>query len=227
MNVNDSPEILRMLSAERDRYVLEVLDLERRLSFIRHQINSIEGLISGYAQEDQMYHPLGRLSSLSSTQAFLQESLSPINRHLENQHIEIPVQPILEKTPLPATNNVTATDNVTNNAKPNISDIPKLNITRKPGTLPLLPQYQEYSVQNAILILMRYHPTTHFHVDAIVRDLYGDGLDEEQFKIAKATVSKMLSTGTQSGMWFRVLHTQGVYTLTYEKGTTSKPPKRR
>ncbi|NJL62472.1 MAG: hypothetical protein HC903_12390 [Methylacidiphilales bacterium] len=219
--MNDSPEILRMLSAERDRYVLEALDLERRLSFIRHQINSIEGLISGYAQEDQMYHPLGRLSSLSSTQAFLQESPSLINRHIENQHLEVPAQPIVETTPAPATNNVTT------NAKPNLSDIPKLNITRKPGTLPLLPQYQEYSVQNAILILMRYHPTTHFHVDAIVRDLYGDGLDEEQFKIAKATVSKMLSTGTQSGMWFRVLHTQGVYTLTYEKGSTSKPPKGR
>jgi hypothetical protein len=226
MNVNDSPEILRMLSAERDRYVLEVLDLERRLSFIRHQINSIEGLISGYAQEDRMHHPLGQLSNLSSTQAFLQESPSPINQHLENQNLEVATPPIVETTPPPVTNNVT-TNNVTTNAKPNISDIPKLHITRKPGTLPLLPQYQEYSVQNAILILMRYHPTTHFHVDAIVRDLYGDGLDEEQFKIAKATVSKMLSTGTQSGMWFRVLHTQGVYTLTYEKGTTSKPPKGR
>ncbi|MEA5572534.1 hypothetical protein VB733_15780 [Calothrix sp. UHCC 0171] len=221
MNVNDSPEILRMLSAERDRYVLEVLDLERRLSFIRHQINSIEALISGYAQEDRMYHPLGQLSNLSSTQAFLQESPSQINRHPENQHVEVAAQPVVETTPPPATNNVTT------NAKPNISDIPKLNITRKPGTLLLLPPYQEYSVQNAILILFRHNPTTHFHVDAIVRDLYGDGLDEDQFKIAKATVSKMLSTGTQAGMWFRVLHTQGVYTLTYEKGTTSKPPKGR
>lgn len=226
--MTDSPEILRLLSAERDRYVLEAVDLERRLSFIRHQINSIEGLISGYAQEDHMYHPLGRLSSLSSTQAFLQESHSQINRHLEAM-----ASPILETTPPPSVQNPTiaqnspATQNPPTVTKPDISDIPKLNISRKPGTLPLLPQYQEYSVQNAILILMRHHPTTHYHVDAIVRDLYGDGLDTEEFKIAKATVSKMLSTGTQAGMWYRVLHTQGVYTLTFEKGVTTRPPKKR
>jgi hypothetical protein len=221
--MTDSPEILSLLSAERDRYILEAVDLERRLSFIRHQINSLDGLISGYAQEDQMYHPLGRLSSLSSTQAYLQESLSQYNRHYE-----APASPIIE-TPSPSgthqAQNTAGSNLATAKPKPDISDIPKLHISRKASTIPLLPQYQDYSVQNAILILMRYNPTTHYHVDAIVRDLYGDELDEEQFKIAKATVSKMLSTGTQARLWYRVLHTQGVYTLTYEKGVTSKPPK--
>ncbi|MBF2067480.1 MAG: hypothetical protein IGS39_24145 [Calothrix sp. C42_A2020_038] len=221
--MTDSPEILSLLSAERDRYVLEAVDLERRLSFIRHQIHSIEALMSGYAQEDQMYHPLGRLSSLSSTQAYLQDSLSQLNRHYEAA-----ASPIIETTPQPSATGATqstASNLAATKVKPDISDIPKLHISRKATTIPLLPQYQDYSVQNAILILMRHNPTTHFHVDAIVRDLYGDGLDEEQFKIAKATVSKMLSTGTQSRLWYRVLHTQGVYTLTYEKGVTSKPPK--
>jgi hypothetical protein len=221
--MTDSPEMLSLLSAERDRYVLEAVDLERRLSFIRHQINSIEALISGYAHEDQMYHPLGRLSSLSSTQAYLQDSLSQLNRHYEAA-----ASPIIETTHQSTTHSAAQT--VASNLaaakpKPDISDIPKLHISRKASTIPLLTQYQDYSVQNAILILMRHNPTTHFHVDAIVRDLYGDSLDEEQFKIAKATVSKMLSTGTQARLWYRVLHTQGVYTLTYEKGVTSKPPK--
>jgi hypothetical protein len=217
--MTDSPEILRLLSAERDRYILEAADLERRLSFIRIQIDSIEALISGYAREDQMYdHPLGQLSSnLSSTQAFLQDSTSQINRH-----IEAIAQTVIENPPKPA---APVAQQERESIKPNISDIPRLHISRKPGAIPLLSHYQGYSVQNAILILMRHHPTTHFHVDAIVRDLYGDQLDEEEFKIAKATVSKMLSTGTQSGMWFRVLHAQGVYTLTYEKGSTSRPPK--
>lgn len=222
--MTDSPEILSLLSAERDRYILEAVDLERRLSFIRHQINSLDGLISGYAQEDQMYHPLGRLSSLSSTQAYLQDSLSQLNRH----HYEAAASPIVETTSSPSTQGAaqpTASNFAATKPKPDISDIPKLHISRKASTIPLLAQYQDYSVQNAILILMRHNPTTHFHVDAIVRDLYGDGLDEEQFKIAKATVSKMLSTGTQARLWYRVLHTQGVYTLTYEKGVTSKPPK--
>jgi hypothetical protein len=222
--MTDSPEILSLLSAERDRYILEAVDLERRLSFIRHQINSLDGLISGYAQEDQMYHPLGRLSSLSSTQAYLQDSSRQLNRHYEAA-----ASPIIETTsPITSTQgaqNTAGSNLAPTKPKPDISDIPKLHISRKATTIPLLPQYQDYSVQNAILILMRHNPTTHFHVDAIVRDLYGDELDEEQFKIAKATVSKMLSTGTQARLWYRVLHTQGVYTLTYEKGVTSKPPK--
>ncbi|BAZ10524.1 hypothetical protein NIES4071_23460 [Calothrix sp. NIES-4071] len=221
--MTDSPEILSLLSAERDRYILEALDLERRLSFIRHQINSLEGLISGYAQEDQMYHPLGGLSSLSSTQAYLQDSSRQFNRHYEAA-----ASPIVETTSSSSTqvaSSTAASNLAASKPKPDISDIPKLHISRKASTIPLLTQYQDYSVQNAILILMRHNPTTHFHVDAIVRDLYGDGLDEEQFKIAKATVSKMLSTGTQARLWYRVLHTQGVYTLTYEKGVTSKPPK--
>ncbi len=218
--MTDSPEILGLLSAERDRYILEAADLERRLSFIRHQIDSLETLLSGYAREDQMYHPLGQLSNLSSTQAFLQDSSSQTNRH-----IEAIAQPVVENSSKPTIEKPDDRNNREVLEKPDISDIPRLHISRKPGAIPLLNQYQGYSVQNAILILMRHHPTTHFHVDAIVRDLYGDQLDEEEFKIAKATVSKMLSTGTQSGMWFRVLHAQGVYTMTYEKGSTSRPPK--
>jgi hypothetical protein len=206
--MTDSSEILRLLTTERDRYILEAADIERRLSLIKNQVNTLEALLSGYVQEDQMYQSLGRLSNLSSTQALLQESTRQV---AQNQEI----------SPPPSTTKTSAFDDV------DVSDIPKLAIARKPGALILLPEYRDYSILNAVLILMRRHPETHMHVDAIIRDLYGDELDTQEFKMAKATVSKMLSTGTQQGVWHRVLHTQGMYTLNYEKGVTTRPVKKR
>jgi hypothetical protein len=204
--MTDSSEILSLLATERDRYILETIDIERRLSVIRNQLHTLETLLSGYAQEDQMYQSLGRLSNLSSTQAFLQESTQQV---IKNQEISPP-----------SATKASAFDDI------DISDIPKLAIARKPGALLLLPEYRDYSILNAVLILMRCHPDTHMHVDAIIRDLYGDGLDAQEFKIVKATVSKMLSTGAQQGVWYRVIHTQGMYTLNYEKGVTSRPVKK-
>jgi hypothetical protein len=201
--MTDSSEILRLLATERDRYILETADIERRLSLIKNQLNTLEALLSGYAEEDQMYQSLGRLSNLSSTQAFLQESTRQVGK---NQEI----------SPPPTTTKAPVFEDV------DVSDIPKLAIARKPGALLLLPEYRDYSILNAVLILMRRHPDTHMHVDAIIRDLYGDELDAREFKMAKATVSKMLSTGTQQGVWHRVLHTQGMYTLNYEKGVTTR-----
>jgi hypothetical protein len=72
---------------------------------------------------------------------------------------------------------------------------------------------------------MRHRPDLHFHVDAIVRDLYAENLTPQQFKTAKMNVSKALSTGVQLRLWYRVLRASGVYTLRYEKGVTTKTHK--
>jgi hypothetical protein len=206
----DLSEILRLLGAERDRYVLEAADLERRLSIVRNQMTTLEALISGYALEEQSVSPYRRLPE-SSGQAFLDDTPRELDGHTAPQ-------PVQEDFALEDEDE----EEDEEEEEPDISDIPKLNVPRKPGTLPLLPEFHNYSIQNAILILMRRKPHLHFHVDAIVRDLYGDKLTPDQFKTAKTNVSKMLSTGTQMGMWYRVLHALGMYTLNHEKGVTTK-----
>lgn len=213
--MSELSEILSLLEAERDRYVLEVVDLERRLSLVRKQITTLEALISGYALEEQMYQPQRRISDSSSSTAVLLNSQDEI---VNSQH-EIEEDDI-ESDSQTASQLVDSTALV--EKEPDISDIPKLTIARKPGTLPLLEEFQDYSIQNAILILMRRRPELHFHVDAIVRDLYGDQLTSSQFKTAKTNVSKMLSTGVQMGLWYRVFRALGVYTLHYERGVTTK-----
>lgn len=231
--MSESSEILRLLIAERDRYILEAADIERRLSFIRNQMETLDALISGYAQEDQIYQSAGRLSNISSTLAFLQES----PRHHNDEYATISPTAKIEETVRQLRQDSHTLDDM---ARPisevvpaddepdvDLSDIPKIQIPRKPGAILPLPQYRDYSVQNAILIVLRRKPRTHFHVDALVRDIYGDKLSPDDFKAVKATVSKMLSTGLQQGVWFRVLHAQGVYTLTYEKGITTKPVKKK
>jgi len=201
--MSELSEILSLLEAERDRYVLEVVDLERRLSLVRKQITTLEALISGYVLEEQMYQPQRHLSDSSSSTAVLLNSQDEIENSKQTASQLVDSTAPVEK-------------------EPDISDIPKLTIARKPGTLPLLEEFQDYSIQNAILILMRHRPELHFHVDAIVRDLYGDQLTSSQFKTAKTNVSKMLSTGVQMGLWYRVVRALGVYTLHYEKGVTTK-----
>lgn len=212
-SMSELSEIMSLLETERDRYALEVVDLERRLSLVRKQITTLEALISGYALEEQMYQPQRRLSDSPSGTAVLLDTSD-----------EIEPSPIEEDentdTQLTDTQLVDSTAPVEN--EPDISDIPKLTAYRKPGTLPLLPQFQDYSIQNAILILMRQRPELHFHVDAIVRDLYGNELTTSELKTAKTNVSKMLSTGVQMGLWYRVARTLGVYTLHHEKGVTIK-----
>jgi hypothetical protein len=206
--MSELSEILSLLETERDRYVLEVVDLERRLSLVRKQVTTLEALISGYALEEQMYQPQRRISDSSSSTAVLLNSQDEVG-HSGIEHSEQTTSQLVDSTAL-------------TKKEPDISDIPKLTIVRKPGTLPLLKEFQDYSIQNAILILMRHRPELHFHVDAIVRDLYGDQLTSPQFKTAKTNVSKMLSTGVQMGLWYRVFRALGVYTLRYEKGVTSK-----
>ncbi len=232
----DLSEILRLLEAERDRYILETADLERRLSFIRNQMNVLEALISGYALEEKMNHIHKRLLE-SSTQAYLEDSLHSLGEEGETTRLEQGQKQEQEEkqkldhksnslvTTSPSTSKSDFKDSkstLPSSEEPDISDIPKLSIARKPGTLPLLPEFQEYSIQNAILILMRHRPDLHFHIDAIVRDLYGDQLTPDHYKTAKTNVGKMLSTGVQAGMWYRVLQAHGVYTLKYEKGVTSR-----
>ena len=46
--MNQYPSILRLLEAERERYILEAAELERRLNFVRNQISSLDTLIKGY-----------------------------------------------------------------------------------------------------------------------------------------------------------------------------------
>jgi hypothetical protein len=216
-------EILKLLEAERDRYVLEAADLERRLSFIRQQMDTLENLISGYGLEQRIYQPQRSLPDLSSSATLLLNSPHQVDKDLHSitEQVESKpksVNPNISDTPKLAE----SVESKQKSVKPDISDIPKLTFARKPGTLPLVHEYEEYSIQNAILILMRHFPDRHIHVDAIVRDLYGEKLTTGQLMTAKASVSKMLSTGTQTGMWYRVIDAQGVYTLKYEKGITSE-----
>lgn len=207
-SMSELSEILSLLETERDRYALEIVDLERRLSLVRKQITTLEALISGYALEEQMYQPQRRLSDDYSGTLVLLERGDEIESSSIEEDEDTDSQ-LVDSTP--------PTEN-----EPDISDIPKLTAYRKPGTLPLLPEFQDYSIQNAILILMRQRPELHFHVDAIVRDLYGNELTASEAKTAKTNVSKMLSTGVQMGLWYRVARTLGVYTLHHEKGVTIK-----
>ncbi|AFZ00052.1 hypothetical protein [Calothrix sp. PCC 6303] len=210
--MTEYPSILRLLEAERDRYILETSDLERRLSFIRQQVAAIEGLMSGYIHENQAVLP-AHFKSEYSTQAFLEPNSFQNNQEATpTDPPENPTQEI-EQTP-------------PSNPKPpvvDISDIPKVTVGRKPGTIPMLPEFYDYSISNAILILMRYNPDMHFQIDSMVEELYGDNLSEEESRTAKMNIGKMLSIGVQQGKWYRVLHSTGIYTLRYEKGVTSKP----
>jgi Ser-tRNA(Ala) deacylase AlaX len=218
----NSSEIVRLLEVERERYVLEIADIERRLSFMRDQIHTLDNLISGYSQEEHGYHSTGGLSESSSKQTtFFLNSSSPLERDLDKalQQIKSNMSRQQEEE--------LEEEEEEEEEEVDISDIPKLSIARKPGSLPMLKQFREYSIQNAILILMRHQPHRHMHVDDVVRELYGDDLASDELKTAKATTNKMLSMGAQAGMWCRLLQVQGVYTLQYEKGVTSKPGKRR
>ncbi|MBD2303785.1 hypothetical protein [Nostoc sp. FACHB-190] len=227
--------ILRFLEAERERYVLEAAELERRLKLIHNQMNALDALITGYATEEQMYSTSRGLSNFHSPQAFLQQNLAQEdeedfsgeyieqstiafeNTAINNSAISDKTSPTTHSEPTQKEDK--SLDSITTQV--DISDIPKLGTKRKPTALPLLPEFQDYSVQNAILILMRRRPDLHLHIDAIVRDIYGD-LPPEQLKIAKMNVSKALSTGCQLRMWYRVLRATGVYTLDYEKGVTAR-----
>ena len=236
--------ILNLLTAERDRYILEASDLERRLCFIRNQMANLEALISGYATEEQMYSAQRHLSHVSSTQAILHDSYEDVDEsdyetnyteqepdyteqdtglesHTEtNNNARAQTDPVIPNSPSPIP---VYESTVASAQSPDISDIPKLIIPRKSGNVPLLSEFQEYSVQNAVLILMRRRPDLHMHIDAVVRDLYGD-LSPIQFKKAKSNVTSALSAGLNMGLWYRVMRTSGVYTLHYEKGVTTKPP---
>jgi hypothetical protein len=239
-NVNGMPDlsnILTFLEQERDRYVLEAAELERRLSFIHNQIITLESLISGYALEEQMYSSPKRFPDLPSSTAVLEDSTVSVSKE-ELDFSDSDLEDLLDSKDVEEDENLDAVlsnslqsnpseEKTTSTLSVDISDIPKLATGRKLGALPLLEEFREYSIQNAILILMRRRPDLHFHVDALVRDLYGDTLTPVQVKTAKANVAKMLTTGLQIGMWHQVLYGKNVYTLHYEKGVTSKSLKRR
>lgn len=230
--------ILRFLEAERERYILEEAELERRLKFVHNQMNALSALISGYATEEQMYSTSRRKSNFQTTQQSLPESFPLFGEEDSADEYNEPDTLIEEDTTI---NNQAINQNtspITNSQPPitedesldsstsqvDISDIPKLTTRRKPGTVPLLGEFQEYSVQNAILILMRRRPDLHMHIDAIIRDLYGN-LPPDQLKKARSSVTSGLSAGSRQGWWHRVLRTNGVYTLHYEKGVTANAPK--
>ncbi|GEM_PF-1081926 len=219
-------EILSLLEAERERYILEAAGLERRLSSIRTQVAAIDNLISGYIQEKQYYQFYQHFHQ-SQTQAYLEEdrinnnnNILSLDRNIENKvksNIDLPTEKVNQITdprePKPQQEEL------------DISDIPKIKGGRQSESLPMLSEYQGYSIRNAILILMRSRPNLHFHINAIVCDLYGDNLTKKQYQTARVSVTKALSLGFKSGLWFKVLRSPGVYTLQYEKGITTKTPK--
>ncbi|MBD2208001.1 hypothetical protein H6G33_37230 [Calothrix sp. FACHB-1219] len=232
--------IISLLETERERYIIEAAELERRLKFIHNQISAIEALISGYATEEQMYSSSRRLSNFNSTRAFLQDSETDIDESDKADDYTMQETLIEENAPKnhqaiteissPTTNlpsPISKNESEDSSAhEVDISDIPKITTKRNPSTVPMLDEFLEYSVQNAILILMRRRPDLHMHIDAIIRDLYGD-LPPEKLKKAKSSVTSALSAGSIQGLWYRVLRTNGVYTLHYEKGVTAKPQQRK
>ena len=218
-------EMLSLLEAERERYILESVRLERRLESIRNQVAAIDNLILGYIGEKQ-YHQFYQQLPQSRTQAYLEESenepsILSLEKNIENEvnsDIDLPKEkfnPIIDSRESQPEEEEEELD---------ISDIPKMKGGRQSESLPMLPKYQGYSIKNAIIILMRYQPDMHFHINTIVRNLYGD-LTKKQYQTARVSVTKALSLGFKSGLWFKVLHSPGVYTLQYEKGITAKTPK--
>jgi len=223
-------EMLNLLEAERERYVLEAARLERRLESIRTQVNAIDNLISGYIEEKQ-HHQFYQLFSQSQTQAYLEEDRRNINivsldQNIENKpnlDVDIDENEKINKEKFNQADNHKEPE--PQPKKLDTSDIPKMKGGRQSESLPMLLQYQGYSIRNAILILMRALPEKHFHINAIVRDLYGDNLTKKQYQTARVSVTKALSLGFKSGLWFKVLRPPGVYTLMYQKGITAKTPK--
>ncbi|MEO1429722.1 MAG: hypothetical protein AAFV71_11780 [Cyanobacteria bacterium J06633_8] len=220
-------EMLSLLEAERERYILEAARLERRLQSIRTQVSAIDNLISGYIQEKQ-HHQFYQHFSQSETQAYLEEgrlnynilSVDENNQNIENQpnsNTDFDEKELNQadshNEPQPQQQEI------------DISDIPKMKVARQSESLPMLTEYRGYSIRNAVLILMRSQPDYHFHIHDIVRNLYGDNLTRKQRDTARVSVTKALSLGFKSGLWFKVLHSKGVYTLMYKKGITAKTPK--
>lgn len=209
-------EMLNLLEAERERYILEAARLERRLESIRTQVSAIDNLISGYIEEKQHDH-FDR-----------QFSQSPALAYLEADRRDVNILPVEENIDLDQ-EKLEPVDNY-NEAQPqleevDISDIPKMNGGRQSVNLPMSAQYQGYSIRNAILILMRRRPKIQFHIHDIVSDLYGENLTKKQRDTARVSVTKALSLGFKSGLWFKVLRSPGVYTFKYQKGITAKTPK--
>ncbi|WP_414622861.1 hypothetical protein [Calothrix sp. CCY 0018] len=208
-------EMLNLLEAERERYILEAARLERRLESIRTQVNAIDNLISGYIEEKQHDH------------FYQQFPQSPPLAYLEADRRDINILSVDEKIDLHQ-EKLEQVDNY-NEAQPqaeevDISDIPKMNGGRQSESLPMSLQYQGYSIKNAILILMRRRPNFHFQIHDIVSDLYGDNLTKKQRDTARVSITKALSLGFKSGLWFKVLRSPGVYTFKYKKGITAKTP---
>ena len=208
-------EMLNLLEAERERYILEAARLERRLESIRTQVTAIDNLISGYIEEKQHDHFYQQLPQ------------SPALAYLEADRRDINILSVDEKIDLDQ-EKLEPVDNH-NKAQPqqeeiDISDIPKMNGGRQSVSLPMSLQYQGYSIKNAILILMRRQPNFHFQIHDIVSDLYGDNLTKKQRDTARVSVTKALSIGFKSGLWFKVLRSPGMYTFKYKKGITAKTP---
>ncbi|MGB3651761.1 MAG: hypothetical protein WBA41_11190 [Rivularia sp. (in: cyanobacteria)] len=215
-------EIISLLEAERERYILEAARIERRLESIRTQVTAIDNLMSGYAQEKESYQY--QQFPQSRTQAYLEEDKRDRNivSHEDNIDNIVNSDVDLDEEKFDKIDNYNEPQPI---EEVETTDIPKMKGGRQSESLPMLPQYQGYSIKNAILILMRCQPNLHFHINAIVRDLYGDKLTKKQYQTARVSVTKALSLGFQSGLWFKVLRSPGVYTLKAEKGITAKTPK--
>jgi hypothetical protein len=217
-------EMLNLLEAERERYILEAARLERRLESIRTQVTAIDNLISGYIEEKQ-HHNFYQQFPQSRTLAYLEEDRRDINiLSVDEKTEDKPNLDVnLDEEKLDLVDNYN--DSQSQQEDIDISDIPKVKGGRQSESLPMSLRYQGYSIKNAILILMRRQPNFHFPIHDIVSDLYGDNLTKKQRDTARVSVTKALSIGFKSGLWFKVLRSPGVYTFKYEKGITAKTPK--
>ncbi len=216
-------EMLNLLEAERERYILESARLERRLESIRTQVNAIDNLISGYLEEKQS-HQFYQHFSESQTQAYLEEDRRSHNILSIDNNIEEQTEPNVNLEEDRFSPVVNCKEPEEQQKELDISDIPKVKAGRQSENLQMSSKYKGYSIRNAVLILMRSQPNFHFQINVIVRDLYGDNLTKKQRDTARVSVTKALSLGFKSGLWFKVLRSKGVYTLTYQKGITAKTP---
>ena len=221
--MNEFNEMLNLLEAERERYILESARLERRLESIRTQVTAIDNLISGYIEEKQN-HLFDQHFAQSKTQAYLEEDRRDSSIISVEENIQEPANLDVDVESEKINQIENGKETQPQQEEVDISDIPKVKGGRQSENLPMLPQHQGYSIKNAILILMRRRPDLHFHIHSIVYDLYGD-LPKKQYQTARVSVTKALSVGFKSGLWFKVLNSSGVYTLRYNKGITAKTPK--
>jgi hypothetical protein len=78
--------------------------------------------------------------------------------------------------------------------------------------IPMLGEYQSLSRIEAVEKLLKNHAGSIFHIDFIMRSLYGE-LEPKAWKVVKGRVQSTLTQGRESGKWSLVPGKPGYYTV--------------